>query len=81
MLLLADRGFNGHELWGHTRATGAHLAWWIKSNQVFVPLRVLSDGSFISVMPTPKETVRHGQVRAAGRSLAQPPEGHTVRIV
>ena len=81
MLLLADRGFTGYELWGHARAAGAHLAWRIKGNQVFVPLRVLSDGSFISVMPTPKETVRHGQARAAGRTLAQPPEGHTVRII
>ncbi|MFI6449333.1 IS4 family transposase [Kitasatospora sp. NPDC050543] len=81
MLLLADRGFNGYELWGHARSTGAHLTWRIKGNQVFVPLRVLPDGSFISVMPTPKETVRHGQARAAGRTLAQLPEGHTARII
>lgn len=81
MLLLADRNFSGYELWGLARATGAHLAWRIKKNLVFVPLRVLPDGSYLSVMPTPKETVRHGQARAAGRTLAEPPKGHTVRII
>lgn len=81
MLLLADRNFSGYELWGLARATGAHLAWRIKKNLVFVPLRVLPDGSYLSIMPTPKETVRHGQARAAGRTLAEPPEGHTVRII
>jgi IS4 transposase len=32
-------------------------------------------------MPTPAQTRRHGQARAAGRVLPEPPEGHTVRIV
>ncbi|WP_405682133.1 transposase domain-containing protein [Streptomyces sp. NBC_00057] len=81
MLLLTDRNFSGYELWGLARATGAHLAWRIKKNLVFVPLRVLPDGSYLSVMPTPKETVRHGQARAAGRRLAKPPQGHTVRVI
>ncbi|MFE5597569.1 IS4 family transposase, partial [Streptomyces sp. NPDC056549] len=55
--------------------------WRIKRNLVFVPLRVLPDGSYLSVMPTPKETIRHGQARAAGRTLAAPPQGHLVRII
>ncbi|GGU48326.1 hypothetical protein GCM10010211_10680 [Streptomyces albospinus] len=42
---------------------------------------MLPDGSYLAVMPTPKETVRHGQARAAGRTLSQPPQGHTVRII
>jgi len=70
----------GHELWGLAADTGADLVWRIKRNNVFIPLRVLPDGSFISVMPTPAETRRHGQPRA-GRVLPEPPEGHTVRIV
>ena len=37
MLLLADRNFPGHELWGLAAATGADLAWRIKRNNVFVP--------------------------------------------
>ena len=81
MLLLADRAFVGYHLWGLARATGAHLAWRITSNQVFAPLRVLADGSFLSVMPTPAEAVRYGQARAAGRPLTTPPVGHLVRII
>ena len=80
MLLLADRNFPGWELWGLAAGTGADLAWRIKKNLVFTPSRVLPDGSFISVMPTPAENLRLGQARAAGGSR-RPPEGHTVRII
>jgi hypothetical protein len=81
MLLLADRNFPGHQLWGLAAATGADLAWRIKRNHVFVPVRRLPDGSFLSVMGTPAENVRHGQARAAGRPLPGPPAGHAVRII
>jgi hypothetical protein len=81
MLLLADRNFPGHELWGLAAGTGADLVWRIKKNNVLVPLQALPDGSFLSVMPTPEETRRHGQARAAGRVLPQPPQGHPVRVV
>ncbi len=81
MLLLADRNFPGHELWGLATATGADLAWRIRKNLVFIPVRRLADGSFLSVMGTPAENVRHGQARAAGRPLAGPPAGHLVRII
>src|SRR5512144_2103309 len=80
-MLLADRNFAGYELWGLARATGAHLAWRIKNNLVFDPLRVLPDGSYLSIMRTPAENVRRGQARAAGRPLAAPPQGHLVRII
>lgn len=81
MLLLADRNFPGYELWAMAAATGANLLWRIKSNNVFVVVKVLPDGSFLSVMPTPAENVRHGQARAAGRTLPTPPQGHLVRII
>jgi hypothetical protein len=81
MLLLADRNFPGHQLWGEAVATGADLAWRLKRNTVFVPTAVLPDGSFLSVMGTPAENVRYGQARAVGRPLPGPPDGHTVRIV
>ncbi len=45
MLLLADRNFCGHQLWGQAAATGADLAWRVKRNNVFVPVRRLPDGS------------------------------------
>src|SRR4051812_33908601 len=81
MLLLADRNFPGYELWGRAAATGADLLWRLKKNHVFVPLRRLPDGSFLSVMGTPAENVRYGQARAAGRPLPGPPAGHPVRII
>jgi hypothetical protein len=81
MLLLADRNFPGYQLWGLAAATGADLAWRIKKNLVFPPVKVLPDGSFHSVMRTPAENVRHGQARAAGRALTGPAEGHLVRII
>jgi hypothetical protein len=61
--------------------TGADLAWRIKKNLVFPPLRALPNGSFLSVMPTPAENVRLGQARAAGRIPPGPPEDYTVRII
>lgn len=81
MLLLADRNFPGCQLWGLAAATGADLAWRIKKNLVFPPVKVLPDGSFHSVMRTPAENIRHAQARAAGRPLAGPAEGHLVRII
>jgi hypothetical protein len=81
MLLLADRNFPGHQLWGLALATGADLTWRIKRNHVFLPVRRLPDGSFLSIMATPAENVRYGQARAAGRPLSDPPQGHLVRII
>jgi Insertion element 4 transposase N-terminal/Transposase DDE domain len=81
MLLLADRNFPGYDLWGLAAATGADLLWRVKGNRVFVPLEVLPDGSFISVVATPAENLRHGQARARGRVLPVPPRGHRVRII
>jgi hypothetical protein len=69
MLLLADRNFPGYELWGLAAATGADLIWRIKKNNVFVPVRRLPDGSFLSVMGTPAENLRHGEARRYGRLL------------
>ena len=81
MLLLADRNFPGYDLWGLAAATGADLLWRVKGNRVLPPLEVLPDGSFISVMATPAENLRHGQARARGRVLPRPPEGHLIRVI
>jgi hypothetical protein len=81
MLLLADRNFAGHELWGLVASTGADMIWRIKKNLVFPPVKVHPDGSFLSIMPTPAENLRHGLARARGRSLGRTPQGHLVRII
>src|SRR3954470_22265768 len=81
MLLLADRNFPGYQLWGLAAATGADLAWRVKRNNVLVPVRRLPDGSYLSVLGTPAENLRHGRARHEGRPLPGPPAGHPVRIV
>jgi hypothetical protein len=79
MLLLADRNFEGHELWGLARSTGAHLAWRARSSLVFEPLEHLPDGSFTSVIPTPRDAAAGWQRRRRG--LPPPPGGHPVRVI
>lgn len=81
MLLLADRNFPGHDLWGLAAATGADLAWRLKKHQVFWPGEQLPDGSFLSVLATPAANVRYGQDRARRRPVTTPPAGHLVRII
>jgi hypothetical protein len=81
MLLLADRNFAGHELWGQVTAAGADMAWRIKKNLVLPPLRILDDGSFLTIMPTPAENARFGQARARGKPLRRLPEGHLIRVI
>jgi hypothetical protein len=81
MLLLADRNFPGHELWGLAAATGADLAWRIKKSLVLPPLQVLPDGSCLTILRTPAENARHARARAAGKALPGIPAGHLVRVI
>ncbi|RZB14395.1 hypothetical protein StrepF001_38630, partial [Streptomyces sp. F001] len=71
MLLLADRDFAGHELWGLVEATGCHLAWRIKKNLVLPPLWVLPDGSYVSILPTPAEGQRLARRSVSSRANRQ----------
>jgi len=48
MLLLADRGFFGVDLWKTAAATGADLLWRIRKDIVLAVVEQLSDGSYIS---------------------------------
>jgi Insertion element 4 transposase N-terminal/Transposase DDE domain len=48
VLLLADRGFVGFDLWRAAQATGAQLLWRAKTNQVLPVDRQLADGSYLS---------------------------------
>ena len=48
MLLLWDRGFFGYDSVYEVLARKAHLLIRIKSNNVFQPIKILSDGSFLS---------------------------------
>jgi hypothetical protein len=48
VLLLADRGFIGFDLWRAAAATGAELMWRTKTNAVLPVDRQLGDGSYLS---------------------------------
>ncbi|WP_093699620.1 IS4 family transposase [Streptomyces sp. 2231.1] len=48
MLVMADRGITGFELWQATSATGADLLWRVRKNVVLPVLEHLDDGSYLS---------------------------------
>jgi hypothetical protein len=81
LLLLADRNFPGHDLWAAATATGADLLWRIKKTQIFEPITVLPDGSYISRMHTPADNLRLGYGRRVGRRIHPAEPGHIVRII
>jgi hypothetical protein len=81
MLLLADRNFPGHDLWAEATATGVDLLWRIKKSQIFEPLTLLPDGSFLSRIHTPKDSKRLGWARSKGRRTTATEPAHLVRII
>jgi hypothetical protein len=48
VLLLADRGVAGFDLWRQATATGAALVWRTKTNAVLPVVQPLADGSYLS---------------------------------
>jgi hypothetical protein len=67
MLLIADRGFVGFELWAEAVATGADQLWRVRSSAVLPVVTMLPDGSYLS------------QIVAAGDRKRRNPT--TVRVV
>jgi len=63
MLVLADRNFYGFKLWQTACATGAKLAWRVKSNLKLPVQQMLPDGSYLSaVFDSADRTRSAGQV-------------------
>ena len=64
MLCLADRGFNGYSHWQAATATGAQLLWRCAANRQLPVVKVLADGSYLSVIyPDQKSRrSRHGEI-------------------
>ena len=67
MLMLADRNFYGFKLWQAACATGARLAWRVKSNLLLPVQRMLPDGSYLSVVFDSEDRARRA--------------GQTVRVI
>jgi hypothetical protein len=62
MLVLADRGFLGYDLWRQAAGTGAGLLWRASASFALPVLEVLPDGSYLSrLVPG-----HHGPLRTAG---------------
>lgn len=60
MLVLADRNFPGHDLWGRAAATGADLLWRVGSSFPLPVQTVLADGTYLSELAVPKDKRRTG---------------------
>jgi hypothetical protein len=58
VLLLADRGFAGFDLWRQAHRTGAALVWRTKTNAVLPVLEPLADGSYLSELVAARDHYR-----------------------
>ncbi|MCX5401288.1 IS4 family transposase [Streptomyces sp. NBC_00102] len=58
MLLLADRGFCGLDLWRAAKAGGADLLWRVRSVVVLPVLETLADGSYVSEIVAARDNYR-----------------------
>lgn len=81
MLCLADRGFNGYSHWQEARQTGAALLWRCAGNRQLPVVKVLGDGSYLSVI-YPGATARRKnegaiQLRVIEYELPRPDGGAT----
>jgi hypothetical protein len=59
MLMTADRGFPGFDLWRAAAATGADLLWRVKGSAVLPADRLLADGSYLSRIYAARDKNRH----------------------
>ena len=75
-LLLADRNFYSFTDWCAAAGTGAALLWRVRSNVALPVLEVLPDGSWLSVLVSPRvdprSAARRDLLAAAGRSQDLP---------
>jgi hypothetical protein len=87
MLVLADRGFLGYDLWRRAAATGADLLWRAGSRFTLPVLEVLPDGSYLSrLVPGhhgPRSTAGPVTVRVVEYTIddGNAPEGEHYRLV
>ena len=76
MLLIADRGFAGFDLWRAAAATGADLLWRVKNSAVLPVVQQLADGSYLSHIYAARDKNRHADpatVRVVEYTLAGRP--------
>jgi hypothetical protein len=64
MLMTADRGFPGFDLWREASAAGADLLWRVKSIAVLPVDEELADGSYLSRIYAARDKRRHADPQA-----------------
>ena len=72
MLLLADRGFTGFELWRAAAATGADLLWRVRKNVVLPVVATFDDGSYLSEIVAARDTTGAARTRSRSASSNTP---------
>ena len=60
MLLLADRGFVGYDIWKSFAQSGAQLLWRVGSNIKLEAIKILKDGTTLAQLDAPKELAKAG---------------------
>jgi hypothetical protein len=73
MLMIADRGFAGFDLWRAATATGADLLWRVRNSVVLPVAQQLADGSYLSQIYAARDKRRHADpapVRVVEYTLA-----------
>jgi hypothetical protein len=83
-LLTADRNFYSFDAWGLAAGTGAALLWRAPTPLRLPVVKVLSDGTFLSVLVNPKlRGARRERLLAAARAGQDldPADAHLVRVI
>ena len=84
MLVLADRNFYSYQAWQQASATGAELLWRVSGRLPLPVLRTLPDGSYRSLLISPKIRGRRREMlisaAAAGGDL-EPTQATLVRVI
>ena len=83
-LLTADRNFYSWDAWRLAAETGADLLWRAPTQLDLPIVKVLSDGSYLSVLVNPKiRGARRAQIVRAARTGADldPGDAHLVRVI
>jgi hypothetical protein len=81
MIILADRSFGGYRLVKQFFDLGAELIWRVKAGLILPRLAEFADGSYLSVIPEPRDGRRRAMARHRGRPLSSTPRGIPVRVV
>ena len=81
MLVIADRGFYGWQLWQAAAASGADLLWRMQDGPSLPVVRAFPDGSYESFLLDPKVRGRRATQRHRGSANIEEPSGIPVRVI